>query len=57
MRVMTLDQLNKKIEKNRSLRLLEEIDKIVESSPNYTRERKRPKDKTEARILKRFQYK
>ena len=33
------------------------IDRIVEASPNYSPERKRPKDKTEARILKGFQYK
>lgn len=52
-----MEELNKKIQRNRSLRLLEEVDKIVESSPSYTRKRKRPKNKTEAQILKRFKYK
>lgn len=57
MRNIRLNDLNKKIKKNTDEKLIEFIDNLVDSLPDYSPERRRPKDKTEEKILRDFQYK
>lgn len=52
MRTITLKEVKKKVNNNEYL--IDSINKLVESTPAYSSERKRPKNEVEFKILKKF---